>query len=66
MIQRLKDCWLILTGKGSVRLYDDDRPPLFDRLRSALSEGLDPWCPCFEPDQNDQTIEEIADSIKGY
>lgn len=60
MIQRLKDCWLILTGKGSVRLYDDD-----------------PWCPVeyelsehdfwarFSPDLNDQTIEEIADSIRG-
>ena len=110
MIDRLRQCWLILTGKGSVRLYDDDRPPLFDRLRSAISEGLscycvedcpnrteensfmcdcdwkvirefeagcpelhpanssdcqDPWCPCFDPDLNDLTIEEIADSIKG-
>lgn len=51
MIQRLKDCWLILTGKGSVRIYDDD--------------PCDPWCPCFEPDLNDQTIEEIAESIEG-
>lgn len=24
MIQRLKDCWLILTGKGTIRVYDDD------------------------------------------
>lgn len=24
MIQRLKDCWLVLIGKGTIRSYDDD------------------------------------------
>lgn len=38
LAKKLKDCWLILTGKGSVRTYN--REPLFERLKTALSEGL--------------------------
>lgn len=70
MIQRLKDCWLILTGKGTIRVYDDDpwvpvevysKTP-FTADRESL-EMLKLVSGRFKPSLSDQSIEEIAASL---